>query len=60
MAPDGQKVWTDRWTIPPTSSEYNDEEFKTHLKIKALECSQHYSYYKYMEFFLDAKGQLTP
>ena len=29
-------------------------------KLKALECSQHFSHFKFMGIFLDAKGQLTP
>ena len=30
------------------------------LKMKAQECSQHFSYYKTMGIFPDAEGQLTP
>ena len=33
---------------------------KIHLKIKALECSQHFSPYKSIENFSDVQGQLTP
>ena len=32
---------------------------KIHLKLKALEWSQHFSHYKYMGIFPNAKGQLT-
>ena len=30
------------------------------IKMKALECSQDFSHYKYMGIFPDAQGQLTP
>ena len=30
------------------------------LKMKALECSQHFSHYQSMGIFPDAQGQLTP
>ena len=33
---------------------------KIQLKMKALECIQHFSHYKPMGFFSDAQGQLTP
>ena len=33
---------------------------KIQLKMKALECSQDFSYYKSMGIFPDAQGQLTP
>ena len=32
---------------------------KIHSKMKALECSQHFSHYKSMEIFTDVQGQLT-
>ena len=38
---------------------YLQESWKIHPKIKALECSQHFSNYKSMEIFPDAQGQLT-
>ena len=33
---------------------------RSHLKMKALECSQHFSHYKSMENFSEVQGQLTP
>ena len=33
---------------------------KIHSKMKALECSQHFSHYKSMEILSDVQGQLTP
>ena len=33
---------------------------KIQLKMKALDCSQDFSYYKSMGNFPDAQGQLTP
>ena len=33
---------------------------KIQFKMKALECSQDFSHYKYMGIFPDAQGQLTP
>ena len=33
---------------------------KIQLKMKALECLQDFSHYKYMGIFSDAQGQLTP
>ena len=32
---------------------------KVHTKMKVLECSQHFSFYKSMGIFPDAQGQLT-
>ena len=32
---------------------------KIKLKMKTLECSQHFSHYKFMGIFPDAQGQLT-
>ena len=33
---------------------------KIQLKMKKLECLQHYSHYKYIGILTDAQGQLNP